>query len=78
MCDQPRALDQDLNQGSFLVLPLLGLVVALAYNYKTVSRHTVLFLSIEADAQYSRLRAIVSPSVPMRHLYWFSSSSENL
>ncbi|XP_012945613.1 nodal modulator 1 [Aplysia californica] len=31
-----RSVDQDLNQGSYLILPVVALIIALAYNYKTV------------------------------------------
>ncbi|KAH9504323.1 Nodal modulator 2 [Bulinus truncatus] len=31
-----RAVDQDLNQGSFLILPIIGLIAVLAYHHKTV------------------------------------------
>ncbi|KAK3770676.1 hypothetical protein RRG08_037868 [Elysia crispata] len=60
---KPRALDQDLNQGSFLVLPLLGLVVALAYNYKTVVPYiTNMYQQMQAAAQKSSVGTGLSSS----------------
>ncbi|GFR78590.1 nodal modulator 1 [Elysia marginata] len=60
---KPRALDQDLNQGSFLVLPLLGLVVALAYNYKTVVPYiSNLYQQLQSAAQKSSVGAGLSSS----------------
>ncbi|GFO10962.1 nodal modulator 1 [Plakobranchus ocellatus] len=60
---KPRALDQDLNQGSFLVLPLLGLVVALVYNYKTVGPYLAnLYQQLQAAAQKRSVGSALSAS----------------
>lgn len=34
-----KSVEQDLNRGSYLILPMVALAVALAYNYKTVLPH---------------------------------------
>ncbi|BFZ14363.1 hypothetical protein BsWGS_17402 [Bradybaena similaris] len=60
---KPRAVDQDLNQGSFLFLPFVAIVIALAYNYNTVIPYILnLYQQVQSTALKSQSAASTSSS----------------
>ncbi|KAK0042403.1 nodal modulator 1 [Biomphalaria pfeifferi] len=56
---KPRTVDQDLNQGSFLILPIIGLIAILAYHHKTVLPYA---LNIYQQLHSAALKVPVSSS----------------
>ncbi|CAL1545393.1 unnamed protein product [Lymnaea stagnalis] len=58
---KPRTVDQDLNQGSFLVLPIIGIIIALAYNHKTVIPYAA---NVYQQLQSAAMKAPASNTSP--------------
>ncbi|XP_059172926.1 BOS complex subunit NOMO1-like [Physella acuta] len=69
---KPKSVDQDLNQGSFLVLPIIAILVALIYNHKTVVPY---LLNVYQHVQAVAMKAPTGLSSPTSSST--SSSSSN-